>query len=735
LSFQDQDGPRVDGPLPQPLFGRGNVAISSNKPRFYRFNYDYLISPTLNFHATYGVTKFRQYFDSPSVGVGWPKRIGLNGVAEGATDAFPVIWFTDNRYENFGNTNGPKTKGSQFNFTDHIRADLSWTKGNHQMKFGFDKRWMRTTGERLPTGGVDDAGVQGQFFFSNFQTADPARLSTTGDSFASFLLGATNRATRNFNASFTTAKFGYNGLYAQTDWKIRKNLTINLGFRYEIPIPRTTDPDSFTSFDPDLTNPAAGGRKGALAYAGDCQGCTGKSSFAETDYSSFGPRLGFAWSLNEKTVVRGGYGIYYAAGNGLTGGFCLGCQFGYTAAPEFLSPGGTAAAINWDNGFPTTGFQLPPFVDPSFANFQSPWYISPESGKAPRVHNYNLSIQREFNKFVVELVYAGSRGYRLSWPRDPLNALDPKYLALGDLLSKSITDPAVVAAGFTKPFPSFPNNFSLAQALRPYPQFRDIPNEYNPQGKSWYDSLQLIVQRRYSDLTLQASYVWSKSLTDASGTQTSSNGTSLNPRSQNPYDDVHEKTFLYTDWPHVFNAIWSWDLPFGKRILGTSNPLLSRLVGGWSVAGAHQYRSGALLLINAPNPLSSIAFYERKRANLIGQPISTGISYKDLDPNNPSTRWVNRSAFGIPGTFEFGTAANYLSELRNPPVWSENLSVIKRTRITETSNFEIRAEIANAFNRTRFGGIIVDLNNPNFGRPTGPQVGARFIQIVGKINF
>jgi hypothetical protein len=736
ISEQEVNGPFIDGPLPHPLFGGNQVAINSNKPRFWRFNYDYSITPRLNLHATYGITQFRQFFDSPSVGVGWPEKIGLKGVAKGETDAFPAIFFENGGYLNYGDTNGPKTKGTQFNYTDHVRLDASWLKGNHQIKFGWDKRWMRTTGKQLSTGGFDDAGVQGQFFFSRDQTADPARLGTTGDAFASFLLGQVRRTTRNFTAAAATARFGYNAAYAQTDWKVRSNLTLNLGFRYEIPIPRSTDPDfGFTSFDPNLTNPGANNVKGALAFAGDCQGCTGKKRFAEIDYSSYGPRLGFAWGVDQKTVVRGGYGIYYGAGNGLTGGFCLGCSFGLGASPEFVSPGGTAAAINWDNGFPTTGFALPPFITPSGANYQSPWYISPDSGKAPRIHNYNLSIQREFKKYVFELTYAGSRGFRLAYPRDPLNVLDPKYLSLGALLNRRIDDPAVIAAGFTKPFPSFPNNLSLGQALKPFPQFISVPNEYDPKGKSWYDSLQFVVQRRYSDVTLQASYVFSKSLTDASGTQTSSNGTSLNPRSQNPYDDAHEKTYLYTDWPHVVNVVWSWDLPFGKKLLNTSNPVLSRLVGGWTLSGVHQYRSGSLILINAPNAIS--AFYERKRPNLTGQPIRTGIDYGDLDPNDSNTRLFNKSAFAVPGDFEFGNAANYLTDLRNPPIFSENFGIIKRTRIKEQSNFEFRAEIINPFNRTRFGGINVDISpaNQNFGRPTGPQLGARIIQLVAKLNF
>ena len=144
-----------DGPLPYPLLGAGGNAVSANRPIFVRFNYDWIISPTLNFHATYGITQASRNTLTIRVLVrDGRRRSGLRGVADGETSAFPVIQFADGRYSNWADTNGTKTKGTQFNFTDHVLGDVNWVKGNFNWKFGFDLRWMRTTGERLPTGGA-----------------------------------------------------------------------------------------------------------------------------------------------------------------------------------------------------------------------------------------------------------------------------------------------------------------------------------------------------------------------------------------------------------------------------------------------------------------------------------------------------------------------------------------------------------------------------------------------------
>ncbi|MBA3442630.1 MAG: hypothetical protein H0T92_22470, partial [Pyrinomonadaceae bacterium] len=705
----------VDGPLPNPLLGAGGNAISANKPIFARLNYDWIFTPTLNLHVTYGITRLRQYFDNQSVGQGWPQRLGLTGVADGETSAFPVVQF-DGRYQNYADTNGPKTKGTQFNNTDHLRADVSWVRGNFNWRFGVDHRWMETTGIKLPTGGADDAGVQGIFNFSNLQTASPSATSTTGDSYASFLLGLVDNASRTFNASFAAAKFGYNAWYGQTDWKVRSNLTINLGLRYEIPVPRSTEPDSFTSFDPNLTDPRSG-LKGALAYAGEGPGFTGKRRFGDIDYSSWGPRLGLAWSVNQKTVVRAGYGIYYAAGNGLTGGFCIRCQNGYSTTAGLSRPSTTGAALQWDNGFaPSASFLAPPIINPSAGNTADDiWYINPKSGAAPRFQNWSLSIQRELPwKLVAEVAYIGNRGTRLSAKHFPLNHLDPKYYALGNLLNSRIDAPAVVAAGYRSPYPNFIADWgsgaTLARALRPYPHINGpINDEYNPIGNSWYDSLQVKLDRRFGNLFLETNYTWSKALTNGSGSQTSGDTTNRNPKTtfiNDPRVLELEKSLQYTDYPHIFNVVAVMDLPFGKgKRFFDDNAFLDRILGGWTVSFTGNYTSGALVLLNAPMTYPNWGgfLYGRKKVNLTGQPIRTGVDRKDLDPRNPNIRWLNPGLFSIPGPFELGTSSTYINELRDPPAFNDNVGIIKRTRITETVNFEIRGEFFNVFNRTNFG--------------------------------
>jgi len=491
-----------------------------------------------------------------------------------------------------------------------------------------------------------------------------------------------DNASRTFNASAISANFGYNAWYAQTDWRIRPNITLNLGLRYEIPLARSTSPTGFTSFDPNITDPRSG-LKGATAYLGDCNGC-----------------------------------------------------------------------INRDGFVPPSTFLAPPVINPSVSNAADDlYYITPDSGKAPRFQNYTISIQRELPwKLVGEIAYIGMRGSRISSSHAPLNHLDPKYYPLGDLLTKRIDDPAVVAAGYKSPYANFIADWgagaTLARALRPFPHINGpINNLYNPIGNSWYNSMQVKLDRRFGWVTMEANYTWSKALTDASGTQTGGDAANRNPKTTTPYNPrvlELEKSFQYTDYPHIFNTVFSWDLPFGQgKRFANGNSVVDRLIGGWTVTFAGRYTSGALILLNAPMtyPQWGGFLYGRKEVNIVsGKAIRTNVNRRDLDPRNTSIRWFNTDFFTIPGTFEIGNSPTYLNELRDPNFFEESMGFIKRTRIRESVNFEIRGEFFNIFNRTNFGiGGTPPRPNPadltRFGVPNGPRSGPRSGQIVLKLNF
>ncbi len=711
--------------LPGPL---ASGSVGSQKPDITRLNHDFTFTPTLLNHLTFGFSRYQDLFNQlPQHLQDWPTKLGLKGVATNGSQSFPVVVFTTDGYTGFGNN--PKNRGAQENYTTEVIEGLTWVRGRHEIKAGYEFHRGRTFQDPL-----DDSYAQGLFNFSSLETANPASRSNTGNSFASFLLGGPDNARRDYNTKGVDIKYLYHGSYLNDNWKVTSKLTLNLGLRWEIFVPRTDTNLTLSAFDPTIPNPAAGGRLGALSFAGTGPGRNGQERFGKVYFGNFGPRIGVAYQLNPKTVIRTGYGMYFSSANGNTGGGCFPCGWGTSASPTPSSPDGISPAFNWDNGFQLpANFVPPPVIDPSYANGSTVLVLSKEDGLAGRIQNWQFNVQRELPKGVLlDVAYIGSKGTRLN-SYVPYNQVDPKYLSLGSLLGLNINDPQVVAAGFTKPYPSFTG--SLAQSLRPYPQYLNIIHTYLGTGGTRYDSLQVKVEKRYSSVNLLAAYTWEKNLSINGAYTQTGNGSAP----QDQYNSKPEKFISIQDYPHTLNLVYTWDLPFGKgrRYLSGRNGLVNSVVGGWTIAGIQQYRSGNPLLLNAPvNTLGTgVLFTPTLRAITTGQDLSSGIDRTDLDPNNPARRYFNRAAFAIPGAYQFGTASPYLNSFRNPPLFTEALSLVKHVKIWERSDIEYRADISNLLNRTSFGGINVNLGDVNFGRATGPMQGPRIIQMALRLNF
>ena len=678
---------------------------TGNRNHWVRLTHDFVVSPSILNHLNVGFTRFLTTIDTFSLNQDYPNRIGLKGINTGENNAFPCITFVSSGYTSLGDSTC-NARALQTNNNFQVNESLSSIRGNHGLKFGVDFRFMETNG-------VDNFQAAGLFQFNALETGLPG-TSRSGSSIASFLLGAVDRANTRVFAYFPRNRYKYFAAYAQDDWKATRKLTINYGVRYDIYYPRYEKRDNLSTFDPTIPNPAAGGRLGALTFLGSGPNRNGRRSFSDTDFTAFGPRLGLAYQIDPKTVLRTGYGIYYALGNGNAGTRdSIQMSSGFIANPVFASSDqGVTAAFSLDNGFPQT-FVKPPVVDPSAANGTDLRVILRDDGRAPYFQNWSFTIEREaIERVNWELTYLGTKGSRIGNGLVKLNELDPAYLSLGSLLSRPFNSPEALAAGIKSPYPGFSG--SVAQALRPYPQYLDLSNRTSPSGSSTYHAFQTqLAAHAFRGVDVQLAYTFSRTISDS---DVLAGG---GPGGQTTYNRRLEKALATTDIPHVFALSYSYELPLGKR----------RLLAGWVLTGIHQYSSGVPLVLTANNALPLF--------NAVLRPdVVSGVTRQfsgDFDPARD--RWINPDAFRVPASLRFGTSARSYGDLRAPSFLNENFGLLKKLRLFEAVTATFRAELFNAFNRTVFAAPLANVSNAQFGRITAQANTPRQGQVALRLDF
>lgn len=699
----------IRSPLPPPLPESASDQII--KGYTARLTYDYVIRPTLLNQLTLGYNLFdhnnltmtQRVF--PSKTGSWPQELGLRGVPG---TAFPVITFTGG-YAGFSSTTGTSDDEQIYVLKDAI----SWFKGKHSLKFGAE---VRVTRSNLRS----TSNMSGTFAFNDLGTALPFRPANTGDAFASFLLGAVHSSSLNF-PSIRAPRRPYGGFYIQDDLKVTSRLTLNLGFRFEFIKAPVDRHDRASAIDLTTPNPAAGGLPGAVVFAGSGPGRLGRRSFVDTDLSGYGPRVGLAYQWTSKTVVRGGYGIYYS-NNYLELG---GAGFNITGSFQSLNNGVTPA-FRLRDGFPQD-FRREPAIDPTFLNRNAGSFVEQSAAAMPRTQNWNFSIQRELsNNLQFEAAYIATRGTRLISPQlVRINQLDPKHLALGSLLTRNITAAEARAAGIPIPYPGFTG--TVAQALRPFPQYLDLSATQGKAGSSKYHAMTLRLQKRFSrGLSVQGHYTLSKALGYASYA-----ASSVDLLGQDNYNRKLEHSVLVTDLPHAFALNFNHDLPIGpgKRFWNRRGAA-GVLLGGWAISGILRYQSGFPIPIFMNNTLG--IFNQRLRPDAVaGQKPASGISNGDF---NPADRRINLNAFTAPAPFRLGTAPPTSQELRTFPVLNEDFSLTKETRIRENFRLETYGQFFNAFNRHRFHTFENNFSSASFGRARSVSL-PRFIQLGMRVRF
>ncbi|HTM50220.1 MAG TPA: TonB-dependent receptor, partial [Bryobacteraceae bacterium] len=682
-----------------------------------RISHDLVINPSLLNHMTFGYTRFAVTILPYAVNQDWPTKLGLTGVNRGPDNEFPCTEFISSGFSRIGDQNC-NTRVLQTNNAFQFGESLSWVKGSHNLKFGLDYRWMETNG-------IDPWRTMGWFQFNALETALPG-AANTGNAIASFLLGDVDRGQLQVFSYFPRNRYQYWAGYAQDDWKAGRKLTVSYGVRYDIFIPRYENRDNLSTFDLNLPNPAAGGRPGAMIFLGEGPGRSGLSRLADVYKGAVGPRLGLAYALNGKTVLRTGYGIYYAQGNANAGlRDSLQSSVGFVAQPVFQTQdAGVTPGFNWDGGFPQN-FARPPFIDPAAGNGSDVRMILRDDGRPPYFQNWSLTIERELaQRMKIEATYLGTKGSSIGNGLVYWNELNPSYLSLGTLLTRPFNSPEAVAAGIRSPYPGFTG--SVAQALRPYPHMQTVWNRSNPAGSSTYHALQTQISiRSWQGLDVQMAYTYSKSISDA---DILAGG---GPSGQTTYNRRLEKSIATTDVPHVFALSYSFELPFGEgKAMLNSNGVVGKVLGGWVLTGIHQYSAGVPIQLSANNTLP--LFTPILRPNAVAN-ASRRVDAPNFDP--AVDLWINRAAFTAPGPLSFGSSARSYTDLRNPNVYNENFGLLKKIRFHERFTVTFRAELFNAFNRVVFAAPQANVSNALFGRISGQQNTPRQGQLALRFDF
>jgi hypothetical protein len=681
--------------------------------RVLHANFDSTLSPTTINHIGVGFSRFRNPFATPSIGQGWTQpdggKLGLKGLQ---FDQFPLVRFESEGYAWYG----ARSAIDNFFNTYTLLDTLTLIRGNHTLKFGAEMQYHQDNFRQSNTGA-------GAFRFIRNSTGNPQDFARTGDAWASFLLGEVFHGEAFFRATEPSGRYTNWGLYFDDSWKVTPKLTLNFGLRWEIITPHLDRAGRLSYIDIGKPNAEAGNLPGVLVFGGE-QGFGNR--LLDILWVNPAPRFGFAYRLTNSTVIRGGAGVFFS--NYINQGLGLPATGFSTLASFQTGDNGVTPAFNWDDGFPQN-FAPPPNFSPYQLNGLGGTAVLPSDYSLPRKLHWSVTVERQFgDDLAISGSYVANKGTHL-YESQQINQLPAGAQTLPlTLLRANINSPQAQAAGIREPFPGFTSLFgtraTVAQALRPFPQYSDISIYGSTYGNSHYESFQFKLDKRYrGGLSGTLAYTWSKFLTDARQFDSYSG-------QQDAYN--RERSYSVSDIPHVLTFSVLYRLPFGPggRWLSGARGVSRVLTEGWQVAAVSSYSSGDRLGVTTNNTLPF--FNPGLRPNLVSSNVRSEVSMGSFDPAIHT--YLNRDAFENPAPGQFGTAPRYL-EVRGPARPDESFAVFKDTRINERFLHQFRMEIQNPLNRTVFGNPVTNLASGNFGQITSTSVGPRNIQFGMKLSF
>jgi hypothetical protein len=672
-------------------------------------DYTNTLSPTMILNTRFGLARTLYVYANQGLGF-VPSSLGLPAYIDTAVDRLMFPSFSVSDYSSLG---GGDHRNNAFMTYTGV-ASLTQTRGKHTIKTGVDIRLLRVN--------VNEGRSASSYSFGRTMTQGPnpsQSSSTAGNGFASLLLGTGNSGSLQANYKNVATQSFYVAGYVQDDWRVTPTLSLSLGLRWDIDTPRTERFNRTNYFDPLVATPVSEvipGVTGGLVFVG-VDGRP-RTQF-DADKNNWAPRFGLSWQFAPKTVLRLGYAHVFgpsqqaAAGTIGTLGFRV--DNTWVASVDGITPNdllrnpypnGVTSALGAGRGVLT---QVGSSIEATTRDIVS-----------PMTRQINVNIQRELPfATLLEVAYVGTRGFNLHRNDEgglSLNQLDPKLMALGSKLNDKVDNPfygtpyatGVLAGAKT----------SRAQLLRPYPQFTNVIPIYSVGASSFYHSLQVSGNKRFSHgLQMQLAYTWAKSIDDGMSHQDS-----YNIRADRALSDI--------DVAHRATIMGVYELPFGRgRRFGSGwSKVLDLAIGQWQANGVVTLSTGTPLGISASN--NAGIFNMAIRAN------NNGTSGLKTGPvQDRLTAYFDKSVFSQPAAFTFGNMGPRVADIRNDGMYNWDLSLFKDFQIVERMKLQFRAEALNAFNTPRFSGPNTSVTSSSFGVITSQANAPRQVQLGLKLLF
>ena len=717
----------------------GNVSFNGNpgteRDQNFIMDYTRTQNPTTVITLRAGVLRVKSLRDPLSTGFD-ATSLGLPAYMTSGTGTKAFPQFSASPYRSMGA--GGYAIIHRYEDVYQYMGSLTKIMGGHTMKTGAEFRKLHENYYQPNT-------PNGAFSFSrNTTVQNPVVSSSTqGDALASALLGWGSGGQVSIDYP-TCQSAGYFGTYINDDWRISRKLTLNLGLRYDFDIPRTDRFDRINWMDLSAPSPIADVASLKAVFP---HGLNGLMKFAdadhrtpyEGDWDNVQPRIGFAYALDNKTSIRGAYGLFYVVSRHTIKGE-VGTAYGFTdsSIPWSLDSGLTQYAT-FANPWPA-GLTYPPGRNASFFLGMGAGTPLPYD-QNPQYQQWTFSIQREVpGHGVVEINYAGTKGTHLYFGSgdvvSALNVLYPMYWGLGRGTSGTglnaqvpnpfygiITNP--VATSFNQP------TIQLRRLLTPYPEYSSVGGYRASRniGNSIYHALQLKYEKRFSrGLTAIAHYTFSKMISDSDSSGSDVEWLAGATSVQDIFNLRNERSIATFDRTHRLVVSFDYLLPVGRqRALGKGmNQILDGVIGGWELSAIISATSGQPLGIT--QSASNLWNSANQRPNLVGDPSLPG------SPRDKLNQYFNVNAFQQVGPDIIGSTPRFLSNYRGPGLLNEDATLMKNFNIREHKYVQLRLEAYSVTNSPQWGMPNTSFGDTSFGQITS-ATGNRSIQIAAKFYY